>query len=91
MKKRMHVWIRGIVKGVAFRHETKIVADRLGLNGWIRNNEGGVEAVFEGNHDKINNILEFCQKGPTTAKVEEVETKEETFTGEFKEFKILHF
>ena len=91
MKKRLHVWIYGSVKGVIFRASVKERADRLGLKGFARNNEDNVEAVFEGDKEAVEEILEFCKKGPKWAKVDRVETKEETYMGEFKEFRILYF
>jgi acylphosphatase len=91
MKKRVHVWISGLVQGVMFRASLKEEADKRDVKGWVRNTENGVEAVFEGEHDKIAELVEWCRKGPKYAKVKEVKEKEEIFTGEFKEFRILHF
>jgi acylphosphatase len=91
MKKRIHVWIYGVVKGVFFRAQTKEEADKLGLNGCVRNTAEGVEAVFEGDAEALKKILEFCKKGPPYSKVDKVVSKEENYTGEFKDFKILYF
>lgn len=91
MKKRLHVWIYGVVKGVFFRAQTKEEADKLNLKGFIRNTAEGVEAVFEGDTEKLRKILQFCKQGPKYSKVDKVESKEENYTGEFKDFKILYF
>ncbi|MBI5148834.1 acylphosphatase [Candidatus Pacearchaeota archaeon] len=91
MKQRMHVWIYGIVKGVSFRANVKEWADRFGLKGFVRNTEKNVEAIFEGDKEKVVEMLEFCRKGPSFARVDRIEIKEETYQAEFKEFKILHF
>ena len=87
----MHVWIYGIVKGVFFRQNIKDMAENLNIKGLVRNKEEGVEAIFEGDSENIKKMLQFCKSGPKFAKVDKVESKEETFTGEFKDFRILHF
>ena len=79
MIKRIHVRIAGTVQMVSFRYYTKYEADLLGLNGWVKNNpDGKVEAVFEGEEDKIKKITEFCKKGPSSATIEDVKITEET-------------
>jgi len=64
MKKRFHVWIYGLVKGVFFRAGIKSMADKLNIKGFVRNTDDGVEAVFEGNSQDIEKMIEFCRKGP---------------------------
>jgi acylphosphatase len=90
MKKRLHVWVYGIVKGVFFRSQTKEQADRLGLKGFVRNMEDGVEAVFEGDTQVLREMLEFFKKGPRYSRVQKIDSKEENYTGEFKDFRILY-
>jgi acylphosphatase len=88
---RCHVLVSGRVQGVFFRQETKEKAKRLGLTGWVRNTEEGkVEAVFEGEKEKIEKILEWMKEGPPLARVEEVKTKWEGFKGEFESFEIRY-
>lgn len=88
--KRVHVFISGKVQGVFFRAFVSRHAFELNLKGWVRNTEDGkVEAVFEGDEEKIREMLELCNKGPSGAKVELMEYKEEPFQGE-KEFKIIY-
>ncbi|MDI6806362.1 MAG: acylphosphatase [Candidatus Aenigmarchaeota archaeon] len=90
-KIRVHVLISGDVQGVFFRHHTRELAKQLGLTGWVRNTEDDkVEAIFEGDKDKIKKILEFCKKGPTLARVNNVKAEEEKFKGEFKDFEIIY-
>jgi acylphosphatase len=90
-KRRVHVLIHGKVQGVFFRYHTYELAKKLGITGWVRNtSDGRVEAVFEGDGDKIEKILEFCKRGPSLARVEKVEVKEEKFKGEFRDFKIVY-
>jgi len=91
MKKRVHVWISGIVQGVFFRHNIALRAEKIGIKGFARNTEDGkVEVVAEGEDAAIKKLLQFCSKGPNYARVDNIEVKEETYTGEFKDFKVLH-
>lgn len=90
MKKRLHVWVYGVVKGVFFRSQAKEQAEKLNLKGFVRNIDEGVEAVFEGNVTELEKMLEFLKKGPKYSKVENVESKEENYTGEFRDFRIIY-
>ena len=86
---RAHVFIFGSVQGIGFRYSTKHKADVLGLKGWVRNYLDYVEAVFEGPEDKVNEMVDWCKKGPPTARVDKVEIKSEKYTEEFEGFKIV--
>jgi acylphosphatase len=73
---RARVVIRGRVQGVFFRVETAERARSLGLNGWVRNNrDGTVEAVFQGDRDRVESMLAWCRRGPAAASVENVEVE----------------
>ena len=86
---RAHVWISGIVQGVAFRYYTRRQADRLGLTGWVRNlRDGRVEAVFEGAEDRVESMLRWCHEGPPGARVDDLKTEKSPATGEFSSFEI---
>jgi acylphosphatase len=89
MKSRVHVVISGRVQGVWFRANTKDKAEQLGLNGWVRNtNDGNVEAIFEGEPEKITKMLEWCHQGPPMAHVENVEINYQESTNGFDGFSI---
>ena len=91
MKKRVHVFISGMVQGIFFRAGVKDKASKLGLIGFVRNlPDGRVEAVFEGEEDLIIEILEFCKKGPLGARVKDVEVKQELYEGESDSFEVLY-
>ena len=90
-KTRLHVVVEGIVQGVFFRARTREEACSLGLSGWVRNClDGRVEAVFEGEKDKVEKILKWCKKGPQGATVRNVEENWEEATGEFDSFSIKY-
>jgi acylphosphatase len=80
---RMRVRVRGRVQGVFFRAETRARAESLGLAGWVRNApDGSVEAVFEGEPERVESMIEWCRRGPGGAIVDDVETVSEEPAGE---------
>jgi acylphosphatase len=88
--KRLHVWISGKVQGVFFRANTQKKAKTLGLSGWVKNLANGqVEAVFEGDEEKLNKMLEWCKHGPELANVTHVEVKWESPEG-LKDFCVRY-
>ena len=71
------------MQGVFFRTETRDRAASLELAGWVRNNpDGSVEAVFEGERDRVESIVEWCRSGPPHAQVENVDVAWEEPQGE---------
>jgi acylphosphatase len=91
LKARAHVVVSGRVQGVFFRSETKHRADRYDVKGWVRNlPDGRVEAVFEGEKEAVEGLIEFCKHGPYGATVTDVDLTWETFTGEFDRFRIKY-
>ena len=71
---RARVVIRGRVQGVFFRAEMRDRARSLGLAGWVRNvPDGTVEAVFEGDRERIDWMLAWCRRGPGLAEVDDIE------------------
>jgi acylphosphatase len=91
MKTRVHVLISGEVQGVFFRQQTKRRADSLDVRGWVRNrDDGGVEAVFEGEAQDVQSLIEFCRRGPPRAIVIDVNVETENYVGEFNGFKIRY-
>ena len=87
---RLHVIFSGRVQGVSFRYYTQKKALQIGLKGWVKNlRNGNVEAVFEGEENKIKEILEYCKSGQAYAKVNYLNTKEEKEEG-LKNFEIIY-
>ncbi len=88
---RAHVIIQGLVQGVWFRASTKEMALPIGVGGWVRNlPDGGVEAMFEGEKKKVEEIIGWCHKGPSGARVSNVEIAWEPYKGEFKRFDVRY-
>ena len=70
--------VSGRVQGVFFRGSTQDEARLHGVDGWVRNRwDGTVEAVFEGPAAAVEEMLEFCRRGPRWASVEALEVTEE--------------
>ena len=68
----LHVSITGRVQGVGYRAfvEGEAVG---GLWGWVRNRrDGSVEAVFSGEAEVVEAMIEACRRGPRHAVVEAV-------------------
>ena len=90
-KTRVHLFISGLVQGVFFRLNTTQKAKEMGLTGWVCNlPDGRVEAVLEGEKEKVDKMIKWVKDGPCPAKVEKVEIKKEKYKGEFNNFEIKY-
>jgi acylphosphatase len=66
----VHVTITGRVQGVGYRAWTVDKATRLGLTGWVRNRiNGTVEAVFQGEDARVDDMVAQCWQGPLLARI----------------------
>jgi acylphosphatase len=75
---RRRVVVRGFVQGVGFRFSVIRMAEQRGVAGWVSNRyDGSVEAVFEGEREAVERLVEFCSQGPRGAQVDSVEVTEE--------------
>lgn len=74
-----HVSIRGRVQGVGFRAFVEHHALQRGLEGWTRNRrDGSVEAMFGGDKDAVEGIINACRVGPLSAQVDALDQREAT-------------
>jgi len=88
-KVRVHVIIHGRVQGVFFRMETRRAADAYGVYGWVRNRpDGTVEAIFEGDRSRVDQILGWCETGPSLSVVKHVDRVWGAYAGEFETFEV---
>ena len=72
--RRAHVVVHGAVQGVFFRVEARDRARSLGVGGWVRNTaDGSVEAVFEGEAERVESMVDWCGRGPRGAQVDDVD------------------
>jgi len=69
----VRVLITGRVQGVWFRGWTEQQATRLNLSGWVKNRaDGSVEALFSGQPENVDQMLDLCWQGPPMAVVSNV-------------------
>ncbi len=86
-----HLFIEGRVQGVFYRAFTRNLAAKLGLNGWVRNlYDGRVEALFEGDREKIEQAIEGCRKGPVGSAVRNIDVSWEEASGKHTGFEIRY-
>jgi acylphosphatase len=63
----------------------------MGVHGWVRNRrDGTVEALFEGERARVEEMVDWCRRGPELARVETVDLRWEDYRGEFTRFSIVH-
>ncbi len=87
--KRAHIIVSGKVQGVFYRDFVRKEAERLDMNGFVRNlQDGTVEIVAEGEEDKLNIFIRECKRGSLLAFVKNAEIRHEEPTGEFEGFGI---
>ncbi|MBZ9572474.1 acylphosphatase [Patescibacteria group bacterium] len=90
-KARAHILVSGKVQGVFFRENTRQKAEKLGVSGWVKNlTDRRVEAVFEGEKEKVEGMVEWAKKGPIWAKVNDINVEWEEYQGEFENFTIRY-
>ncbi len=89
MKRRARVFVSGKVQGVFFRARLAERARELGVAGFVRNlSDGRVEAVMEGEEERVQQIIAWCHVGPPQARVDNVRVQWEDFEGEFQGFTV---
>ena len=75
---RYRVLVSGRVQGVSFRAACQRAAWQRGVAGWVRNlDDGRVEAVFEGDPDGVQHLLDWARRGPGLAVVDEIDVRPE--------------
>ena len=88
---RIRIIVTGKVQGVFFRQALKVMAKKNNVFGWVKNlKDGRVEAVLEGNEEKVSRLVEWAHGGTANARVEDVEILNEKFSGEFSKFDVVY-
>jgi acylphosphatase len=89
-KSRAKLIVKGMVQGVNFRFYTQRQAQKHNLTGWVRNlPDGSVAAVFEGEEEDVEAMIQWCHHGPPSAHVTQVIVQPEEYRGEFQRFSVV--
>lgn len=65
------------MQGVGFRWFVQQNANRIGLRGWVRNEDDGrVQVYATGTRDQLNQLAGLLRQGPRMAEVRGVEERE---------------
>ena len=91
MKKKIHIVITGKVQGVGFRYWLYQIANEKNVYGWVKNkNTNEVEAVLLGKDKNVDELIKLVRKGPSSARVENLNIQ--NYQKEYlrKSFDILH-
>ena len=79
----------GKVQGVWFRASTRDAADKRGVTGWVRNVEdGSVEALFQGEKNTIDDLIDWCCNHQPYARVRRHDVTWTETDEIFSEFRI---
>jgi acylphosphatase len=79
---RLRLSIHGRVQGVWFRDSVRRTATEHGVSGWAENlPDGSVEAVLEGEPAAVAAVAAFCRQGPSHARVDRVDEREQPAQG----------
>ncbi|HEY1630025.1 MAG TPA: acylphosphatase [Rhizomicrobium sp.] len=66
--------IEGFVQAVGYRNFVIGEAQKLGIDGWVRNrSDGTVEALVSGPTKIVETIVAVCMRGPDGSRVHNVE------------------
>ena len=87
--RRVKILASGRVQGVYFRMFTQNKAKQFGIKGYARNlPDGRVEIIAEADNNSIEKLIQWCHKGPVTARVDHVEMTELESDEVFTSFEI---
>ena len=74
MVRNIAVTVKGKVQGVWFRHFTEKEAVKLGLHGYVMNNENGTVYIeASGPINKIEQFLHWCKTGSPLSRVQNLQ------------------
>ncbi len=86
--KHINITVKGKVQGVFFRAFTQKEAQRLYVNGFVRNEPNGdVYIEAEAEEAILKEFIDWCRMGPPKSVVKEIEIKESELKT-FVDFKI---
>ena len=89
--KKIHIVVTGKVQGVGFRYWLYQIANEKNVYGWVKNkNTNEVEAVLIGEDKNVDELIKLVRKGPSSARVKNLNIQ--NYQKEYlrKSFDILH-
>ncbi len=76
-KRRVALRISGRVQGVFYRREAQREGRKVGLTGFVRNeDDGSVYAEAQGGESAVGAFIRWCRRGPENARVDDVAVRE---------------
>jgi acylphosphatase len=68
--KRISILVSGKVQGVFYRANTEKIANKIGLAGFVKNlPDGNVYIEAQGKQEQLDQLCEWCKRGPERAVV----------------------
>jgi acylphosphatase len=87
--KTIVIVVKGKVQGVYFRQSTKEKAATLEIKGTVSNEpDGSVRIVATGNEEQLQQLVQWCHYGPSSARVASVQVSESPYEA-FPDFSIV--
>jgi acylphosphatase len=91
MKKAVRLVVQGRVQGVGFRWFVQNEAEKLKINGYVRNMANGdVEVFAEGDDDHLKQIIRRVNEGPPFSRVNDMLTEWHDYKGRYQSFEISY-
>ncbi len=88
--KSFFIQIKGVVQGVGFRPFVYNLALKHGINGWVNNDDKGVNIFLYTSQDNCQKFLDELQNNPPKLSfIDEIKIEEITFQKEYKSFEII--
>lgn len=84
--------VSGRVQGVGFRNYVEHVAEKIGVNGFVRNRQdGNVEVYAIGTHEQLKRLRQALEKGPIMSYVSGVREEPDTLDERYLEMFTIEF
>ena len=87
---RSHLFVSGpVVRDVTFKEAARRKAKSFGLRGWVRDTQDGrVEAVLEGEPEKVRLMIRWCYSDRSGAEVHSTSVHQETSSHDLTDFGV---